>query len=521
MPTRYALALATAAAAFAPAAAQLTGTCAPSTAESVLSADRLDTRVFNAGNLYFGNTTDAQYLVDGVQVMYAANLWVGGLVEGEPRTAAATYRDFEFWPGPLGADGLPANPSDCSAFDRIYRVTAEELASYEAGGAPALDLAEWPADLGAPVVDGDGIAGNYDLAAGDRPDLRGEATAFWIMNDAGNVHASSFSEPLGVEVRVVAFVSGTDSYYRVAVTNKSDEPIEDLRVGYFGDGDLGAEYEDDYVGSDPALDLVYTYNADNFDADAFGSSGFGAAPPAVGVSMLSGAGSASYFINEFGSGLEDPGSREEVWNTLQGLTAGGAPYTVGGIGTGDGTPTSFVFSGDPITAQGWSEVSAGNAPGDRRMLIVSEPQTLAPGASRGVDVAVLYARGADHLQSVGALRSKVSGVQALYADGSFFPGLPVASEATAPGTPTSLALRAFPNPAAGQVTLAYTVPAAGDVTLAVYDVLGRLVLQQEEGGRSADVHQAALDVSALPGGLYLAVAESAGQTATTRFTVVR
>ena len=40
---------------------------------------------------------------------------------------------------------------------------------------------------------------NYDLAAGDRPEVFGHQAAFWVMNDVGNVHQSTDSPPIGLE----------------------------------------------------------------------------------------------------------------------------------------------------------------------------------------------------------------------------------------------------------------------------------------------------------------------------------
>ena len=503
-----------------PATAQDVGSCSRGTASQELTTDRLSSRLFNNGSLYFGGNSQAEYYVDGASALFAAGIWVGGRVAGTPRVAAATYSDFEFWPGPLAAGGLPVDPSDCSAYDRIYAVTQQDLDDYEAGGVPTADLSEWPVALGAPVVDGDGIAGNYDLEAGDRPDVQGDATAFWIMNDAGNIHFNTGSTPLGIEVRVVAFVAGADSYYRIGVTNRSGQTIDDLRVAYWSDPDLG-DASDDYVGSDPSLDMAYVYNADNFDGGGdFG--GFGEDPPAVGAVILSGAGSVGYAINASALELSDPADVGEFDNVLNGLTPTGAPYTVGGLGIGTGTPTAYVFSGDPITGAGWSEVSANNPASDRRMTITSTPQTLAPGFSRTVDVAVLYGRGDDHLLSVAALKARAASVASAYASGDFFPQMPLASEEAGPASaPGTLGLASYPNPAAAEVTLAYTLGAASPVRLRVFDVLGREVAVAAEGVRSADRHRSALDVSALPAGVYVAVLEVEGVRESVRFTVAR
>src|SRR5690606_13136657 len=121
------------------------------------------------------------------------------------------YEDSEFWPGPLGPGATLPDPDDCSPYDRIWIVSAEDVQTYDETGETTPDLAEWPVELGAPVIDGDGIEGNYDLGEGDRPRVYGSQTAFWVMNDVGNEHTVTDSSPLGLEVQVTAFaISSAD-----------------------------------------------------------------------------------------------------------------------------------------------------------------------------------------------------------------------------------------------------------------------------------------------------------------------
>src|SRR5690606_8228303 len=141
-------------------------------------------------------------------------LWVGGLVDGQLRISAADYpsggRSWEFWPGPLDDAGNP--PADCAEYDRLWKVSRTDIELYEQTGMAVPDLAEWPFHLGAPVLDGDGDPANYDLAAGDRPDIRGDQGIWWVMNDAGNEHTTTDSPPLGMEVRVLAFAYDRPDY---------------------------------------------------------------------------------------------------------------------------------------------------------------------------------------------------------------------------------------------------------------------------------------------------------------------
>ena len=97
-----------------------------------------------------------------------------------------------------------------------------------------------------------------------------------------------------------------------------------------------------------------------------------------------------------------------------------------------------------------------------------------------------------------------------------------ASEPEGPGEAPSFGVRAFPNPSGGAVTVSLEGVATGErVRVAVYDVLGREVACHIEG-YPAGHHEVALDVAALPPGLYLArITTESGQTATARFTVAR
>jgi hypothetical protein len=116
--------------------------------------------------------------------------------------AAAQYDTYEFVPGPWPDAATP--PADCERYDEIWTVTQPEVARLIETGEVSEAVATWPFDLGAPVVDGDGDPEAYDPSAGDYPALHGTQTAFWVMNDGGP-HPETRSEPLGVEVQVLAW----------------------------------------------------------------------------------------------------------------------------------------------------------------------------------------------------------------------------------------------------------------------------------------------------------------------------
>jgi hypothetical protein len=422
------------------AAAQSPGTCERGRAEAALDVSDVYALAFTTGSLFYGNGSAAAHVVpkfSGRSPYYAAGLWVGGYVGGELRVAGATFYDFEFWPGPLDpATGRPVDPDDCAAYDRIWTVSVRDVEQYEATGTATPDLADWPVALGAEVIDGDGTPGNYDLAAGDRPRLYGSQTAFWVMNDVGNHHAYSETPPIGLEVRVHAFVvvSADDALnqavvYRYTLLNRGGQPLTAARMGIWTDPDLG-DAGDDYVGVDTARGLGYTYNSDDTDGTGQPPT-YGTAPPASGFDLLSdGLGAFVYGANVgAGDPTADPQNGPEMYNVMRGLWRDGTPMTEGS----GGPATTFAFSGDPVTNSFWS-MPCPNQPcgaplngGNIRFTIASEDFTLAPGAARTFDVALLTAFGADRLDSITRLRAASDLVQQAYDAGTLFDAAPTAT----------------------------------------------------------------------------------------------
>ncbi len=437
-----------------PARAQTPGTCTLGQAQAQLDVSDVAATLFNTGSLFFGNQTADG---DGYAVprysnrpsIFAAGLWVGGRVGGQVRVAAARYTNFNFWPGPLDATGRPVNPASCAAYDRIYTVSVNDVTAYTQTGTATADLAQWPVGLGAGAVTAAGqpvvptsLAQTIDLAAGERPVIYGSQTAFWVMNDVGNVHAGTNTPPIGLEVRVHAFAIDSPeldlargTFYRYELVYRGAVPFEEARLSLFTDPDLGNAV-DDYIGTDVARGMAFTYNGDEDDE---GPVGYGVAPPAIGFDLLRGAGSSSYFINGGSFATTDPTTGVQTYNFQQGLWGDGTEVRTFGTGyqQTQGAVTTFAFPGDPVTNQPWSEGNNGTGvptmPGDRRLVVSTPAFTLQPGESRRFDVAILYGRGDSRLASITALRAASDRVQALHNDNSLYaPGLG-GQPGTAPG----------------------------------------------------------------------------------------
>ncbi len=450
------------------------GSCTLGTAAKDLDVNQIRARVFNTGSLFYSETAQAQYIApqsSGLSPIFASGIWIGGLVNGNLRTAGSRYAQFEFWPGPLNDDGSLPNPADCSAFDRIYKVSRQDIQDYEAGVSldQLPDLRDWPAELGAPVLaapdngvdddgdglidegtdgldnDGDGaiderdeqerrIDGGYDLAAGDRPDIIGDQSLWWVMNDVGSSHDQTDTPPIGVEVRVQAFAFdrdnalGTTTFYKYTIEYKGSQPLEEAYLSVFSDPDLG-DAGDDYIGSDIDLSLGYVYNGGRTD-EMYGI------PPAAGYDFFQGPvvddqdgdgirdtlglTSFTYFINGGPPGTGDPTTGQEYYNYQKGLWGNGTEITAFGLGyQTPGEVTKFAFPGDPVRGEFWSEVNSDNSGGpnpasDRRLIVTTGPFTIEPGDVQDIVFGIVFAQGGSNLGSVSALRAADITAQAAY-----------------------------------------------------------------------------------------------------------
>ena len=91
-----------------------------------------------------------------------------------------------------------------------------------------------------------------------------------------------------------------------------------------------------------------------------------------------------------------------------------------------------------------------------------------------------------------------------------------------PSAPLASALHTvFPNPTRGTATLHYDLAESGPASVRVYDAVGRHVLTLADGLLAAGAHEASLDASPLPAGVYLVRLTTATAAHTQSLVVVR
>ncbi|MGB3545023.1 hypothetical protein [Rubrivirga sp.] len=430
--------------------------CATGSAEATLDINNVRAVLYNIGGLFWRGS-GAQYEVpagSGLNSIFASGIWVGGQVDGQLRFAGSTYGEWEYWPGPLGADGTTTTET-CGQFDRFWKVEIGDIRAYNATGTATSDLQGWPIAYGAPFFidtngngrrdarldeDGDGVpdeprielnlndAGygtrQLNLEAGERPDIIGDQGIWWVMNDegAGAPHAWSEAETIRLEVRAQAFAfSRADAlnnatFYRYQFFYRGSQPMTDTYLGIFSDPDLG-EFNDDYVGSDPDLGLGFVYNGDDFDD---GGAGYGAVPPALGYDFFQGPLVNSdgidndddgeidedderlaiekffYFTNGGSGPTVDPNNGDEAYSYMQGFWKDGTPLRQGADGYNTNGPVvDFAFPGNP--PEFWSEYNSdgngtANTPADRRFGVSSGPFTFNPGDMQEIVFGIVWSQ---------------------------------------------------------------------------------------------------------------------------------
>ncbi len=436
------------------ASAQSVGSCEQAIGEAYLDINNVRARILNNGNLFWRGSPNVYEVPKGggVSANFASGIWIGGQVAGQLRVAGSTYGPYEFWAGPLDDNG--AAPADCSIFDRVWKISREDITSYESSGIATPDLADWPTGLGAPTLDANGdpidltgqpLAGRADrkinLGAGERPDILGDQMVWWIMNDRGNQHNWTDTPAIGVEVHGSAFAFntagaiGNTTFYKYRIMYKGDQALENAYMGIFDDPDLGTSF-DDYVGSDTTLGLGFVYNADNDD-----EGNYGPAPPAMGYDFFQGPlvndngldddedglvdeederlamTSFAYFSNG-GGVVGDPRNGADIYNYMQGRWIDGQRFTLGGDGRNfSNIPTSFAFPGNP--GEFWSELNSdGNdvaiAPADRRFSMATGPFTIKPQDEQTLVFGIVTSFGEDNLDSVRKLKEDDALAQAVF-----------------------------------------------------------------------------------------------------------
>ncbi len=366
----------------------------------------------------------------GRLLVYTEGLLWGGKHSGSVKVGGSSYRSG-LQAGRLLTSGNPPGYDDPTpAKYRLYRVRpdvspAQSLAQvkdslsvesvligrFQTRDETALynqyvsDWNEWPASSGAPFMDNN-ANDTYDPAV-DTPGIPGASQTLWhVSNDGSASRTNSLygSAPIGLEVQRTIWgyaatgVLSNTIFLRYRIINRSTLTVDSMFFAYFADPDIGAS-GDDFMGCDTTVHLGFAYNGHPADSD------LGPTPPVVGYTLLqgpvvSGTPADSAWFNfgirrgfrnlpmtafaSFTAANEPPSGNLagtiRWYNLMRGRDgATGAPL----INAVTGLPTTYPYSGDPVTGTGWLDTAFT----DKRLAVCAGPLTMAPGDTQEVIVA--------------------------------------------------------------------------------------------------------------------------------------
>ncbi|MEM0999892.1 MAG: T9SS type A sorting domain-containing protein [Bacteroidota bacterium] len=407
------------------------------------------------------------------------------------------------------------------------------------------DIETWPArgDVAqgedsylAPFVDVNQDGEYRPLQDGDYPCVEGDQALWWVYHDDGT-HTETGGLEMGLQVEQMAYVydcgatpCGGDTtpvdyttYHHLEITNKSERSYTGTYVGVWVDVDVG-NFFDDYIGSDTQLGLAFAYNGDAVDETA---SGYGPNPPAIGIKFLDNgqirkASNTMYYENDF-SIRGNPTQPIHYYNYMRSLWKDATPLVAANNGYGLGLPTNWVYPGDPGFCGGngdgnWSEPQVANSPSDRRILVSFGPFDLAAGETVDLDYAVVWARGFynDNFGSVCELKNAVQFVDSFWQAQSQNCFNIVLDRPESQVAPVGLDL--YPNPSAGQFSLAFAEALRGRAELQLFNAAGQQVHAQALAGYRRNF---TVQVGDLPEGVYLVRIHGSGTEVTRKLILQR
>jgi hypothetical protein len=405
----------------------------------------------------------------------AASPWIGGISGGQHYLTAETYRQNgqDLQQGPVSSS---YSSTFLTKWDHIFNMTGDQINAFKTdfmnhtvNYSNYPDIKDWP--TGAPFVDWnkDGI---YNPDSGDYPKIKGDRYLYMIMND-DRVHDESGSAAMKIEIHraVYSFSSAiTDIdntiFVEYRIFNRSSRTYDSTYFGSWIDFDLG-NYSDDFIGTDPSRNMVYAYNGDSDDE---GVMGYGFNPP-VQACMFMGKKAGSSI-----SQSSTPFQPLHYYNQLKGRMMDGQ------------LPAStFMYAGSPCLNTPPTEGTSSNTPGDRKILLSTEPFIFAPSDTFFVTLAFISIQASTPQQSMCLLGSAADNVS------TFYKGLNT-------GTARDLSFRAqlniFPNPA--HDFLKISLPQARkNYHIRIIDLQGKVLITFK------NMDELKLDRSLLKSGMYM------------------
>lgn len=372
-------------------------------------------------------------------IMESAALWMSGKdQDGIIRGFHPRYPDYlEISPGPYFDATLSVLDSInlISKYHKIWKLSSEQIAYHkihyaDVGYSIPEAIETWPAngdttigmaELLAPFYDNNENK-LYEPMLGDYPLIKGDLMLFTIANNYTTTIDDFQQDKTGIEIHCMMYAYqgekntalGNTVFVNYQIYNRSQlYDFDSLYFGMFCHGAIG-NYEDDYSGSDSALNLFYFYNSDDDDE---GINGFNNKVPTFGINFLSHPMKNFLIFNNDISPMDEPENAEETFNYLQGIWQDGVHLSYGGNGYGADSSINFMYPSYPSADEGWSELSEFNTPYYRRGIGGSGPVQLFRNENVCLEFAFIFAQENmpyDNLASLDLLKEYTTEIQTLY-----------------------------------------------------------------------------------------------------------
>lgn len=356
---------------------------------------------------------NSDFKFDDDYLIYTSGLWLAAKVDGEVRTSAADF-NTDWVGGAIDESGNPFGRED-STF-RVYKISRGDNAATNP------DYAQWPSQLGAPTD------------AQGNPLILGDQTLWCSFTDSYSENREyNQCPPLGADVHITVWGwKDIDNvmFTRWEIINKSQQQWDDAYLGIYSDPDVG-DANNDLTGSDSTLSLAYCYDDGTrnyynknysvgyimFESPSVSSIGdtaytwWGPKENYMNVPIysprmekgLGGSGWNDIPYNEFAS--------QYIYNRLRCLNFNGDPA----IDPFTNRPSTWVFSGDPVTQTGWTD---DYPPRDRRMMLSTGPVTLAPGDTAAITLAIMPVQRNKAMDTIVDLKSNAKAALEAFQNGA-------------------------------------------------------------------------------------------------------
>jgi len=428
-----------------------------------------------------------------------------------------------------GPNAIVADQEFFERYHQVWMVDRDQIVEHqlhfaEPGYSAPLAILTWPGNgnttNGEPMrvapfadINGNGI---YEPETGDHPLIRGDRAIYYVLHDKAEFGAG-INPVLDVHVMHYAFANTWDPHLsetiftNIKYINRSSRNYTNVAAGCYTDWDIG-NYRDDLAGCDTVLQLAYGYNRYPIDSSSSNSLGYGAAPPAQGLVLLTSPLNCHVTWQREGITFSDLDSPVQLYARMRGY------FGTVGITDPNGVPTTLEYTGDPNNLGEWTGLlNADTGNEDIRVMATSFLPDLLAGDTLCMDLALVAARDTvnGHLGSVAMLKQRTAALrswfqeQSIQCNGSF--GIGTSTPTHGPEPPE---LKLFPNPCAHS----FTVSIEGQQRPGAARILGLTGNVIRTIPWTTDPNHE-VDVSSLENGMYLLELNMGGSVHSRRFVV--